>query len=60
MISVVSPPTISFVEKHDGKKMSTKKYQVTTKETTTLVSEMLLWLSPETITTEMIPGSFKR
>ena len=42
------------------KKMSTKKYQVTTKETTTLVSEMLLWLSPETITTKMIPGSLKR
>ena len=42
------------------KKKVSKKYLVTTKEATTLLSEMLLWLSPETVATKMIPGSLKR
>ena len=42
------------------KKKNSQKYLVTTKEATTLLSEMLLWLSPEIVATKMIPGSLKR
>ena len=52
--------TESFVGKHAEKNKISKKYLVTTKEATSLFSEMLLWLSPETVATKMIPGSLKR